>query len=216
MYYASESYQSESESLVNKDVEGPDPSGGSGRLSHQDLGWSPIHYRGLSPLFTFVCSSTSASYVLQAAHASCTSITCWKYFSSSIMIDVKYFTIIVIRVRWDYCHHDETNSRHPLDLVIFLPSTHNQEYLLGTIEWEILSWLLGIQVRTVLLLKSHVLGNWYCMAKTICVDWLYDSTLCLSFTHFSCASYPFHIPFCIPVLRLSQLPSIESIDSTYV
>ena len=38
MYYASESYQSESESLVNKDVEGPDPSGGSGRLSHQDLG----------------------------------------------------------------------------------------------------------------------------------------------------------------------------------
>ena len=116
-HYASESYQSESESLVNKDVEGPDLSGGSGRLSHQDLGRSPIHYRGLSPLLTFVCSSTSASYMLQPAHASCTSITCWKYFSSSIMIDGKYFTITVILVRWDYCHHDETNSRHPLALV---------------------------------------------------------------------------------------------------
>ena len=39
--------------------------------------------------------------------------------------------------------------------------------------------IVGLQVRTVLLLKTHVFSNSCCMAKTINVDESYDSTSCL-------------------------------------
>ena len=78
-----------------------------------------------------------------------------------------------------------------------------------------LSWLLGLWVRTVLLVKTNILCNWCYSTKTVCIDQLYDSTSCFIFlipVHYF--PYTFHSKFHSTFL-LSQPPHTPSMYSTH-